>query len=205
MQFDKCRVGIIDSGVDPGMVEVAGGVAITSQGLSTVYLDFLGHGTAVAATIREKAPDAVLYAVKIFDQSLVTDIDRLIRALDWCIDQRVDVINLSLGTPNDAHEKVLRDALDRTHQTGILVVAPGDGTLPGRLRGVLSVAADQDCPRDTYRQDSNSASARFAASGQALDPTLYGSSFAVANFTGILVRDWNTTTPDSIHRSWLPE
>lgn len=188
MQSDRCRVGIIDSGVNPGAVEVAGGVAITAQGASTVYLDFLGHGTAVAATIREKAPDAILYAVKIFDQALVTDIDRLIRAIDWCIDERVDVINLSLGTPNDAHEKVLRTAVGRAGDAGIVIVAPGDGTLPGRLPGVFSVAADRDCPHDRYWPSLAPATTQFRASGYALDSTLYGSSFAVANFTGFVVR-----------------
>ena len=47
------------------------------------YLDRLGHGTAVIAAIREKAPDAEIFAVKVFDRSLSTSIAALVAAIDW--------------------------------------------------------------------------------------------------------------------------
>src|SRR5437867_4680369 len=93
------RVAIIDSGVNPDhphVAGVAGGVSIGPSGESDLYLDYLGHGTAVAGAIREKAPDAELYAVKVFDRALSTTVDILLHALDWCIDRKMDVINLSL-------------------------------------------------------------------------------------------------------------
>jgi hypothetical protein len=55
-------VAIIDSGVyaaHPHVGSVAGGIAIDQNGHEhDDYADRLGHGTAVAAAIREKAPDA---------------------------------------------------------------------------------------------------------------------------------------------------
>ena len=72
------RVAVIDSGVNathPHVGEVAGGIAIDEQGVERAdYLDRLGHGTAVTAAIREKAPDAELFAVKVFDRSLSTNV-----------------------------------------------------------------------------------------------------------------------------------
>ena len=41
-------------------------------------MDRLGHGTAVAAAIKEKAPDAEIYAVKVFDRALSASVTR------WC-------------------------------------------------------------------------------------------------------------------------
>jgi subtilisin len=159
----RVRIGVIDSGVDPahpGIGPIAAGAAITSEGFSKIYLDYLGHGTAVAAAIRARAPEAELYIAKVFDRALTTDIDRLIRAIDWCIAQPVDLINLSLGTPNPAHEAALCAAIERASRSNAVIVAPGDGSLPGRLAGVLAVK----------------------------EPHPQGFSFAVAELTGRLAR-----------------
>ena len=79
------RVAIIDSGVNPAhphVAGVAGGIGISADGESGNYLDYVGHGTAVAAAIREKAPDALLFAVKVFDQGLRTNAETIIRAIE---------------------------------------------------------------------------------------------------------------------------
>ena len=69
-------VAIVDSGVHvphPHLPAVAGGVAIDLQGMEhDDYTDLLGHGTAIASAIHEKAPSAEIYAVKIFDDALAT-------------------------------------------------------------------------------------------------------------------------------------
>jgi subtilisin family serine protease len=60
------KIAIIDSGIHPGhphVGEIAGGVEITLTGEGNDAIDRLGHGTAVAGAIREKVPDAELYAV----------------------------------------------------------------------------------------------------------------------------------------------
>src|SRR6266480_6610370 len=106
------RVGIIDSGVNPAHPHVGGVVGGTRIACgdadgSTDYLDYIGHGTAVAGAIYEKAPDAQLYAVKVFDRALTTNIEAIIKAITWCVENEMDVINLSLGTVNIEHRKVI--------------------------------------------------------------------------------------------------
>src|SRR6185503_1163727 len=136
------RVGIIDSGVNPAhphVCGVAGGIKITSnQGeRATDYLDYLGHGTAVAGAIREKAPDAALYAVKVFDRALTTNIEVIIKAIDWCVENQIDVINLSLGTVNFEHRNSIEAAVARATRNGCVIVAAremaGQLSLPGCL------------------------------------------------------------------------
>ena len=76
------RVAIVDSGVHashPHVGQVAGGIAIDSEGVQHAdFVDRLGHGTAVTAAIREKAGEAELFAVKVFDRALSTSIASLV-------------------------------------------------------------------------------------------------------------------------------
>ena len=123
------RVAVIDSGVNPSnphVGQVAGGVAVVpGRSGDGDYLDRLGHGTAVAAAIRERAPGAELLAVKVFERELSASIDTLVAGIDWAGHHRVDLINLSLGTPNLDHVAALRAAVDRAAGAGALLVAPG--------------------------------------------------------------------------------
>jgi subtilisin family serine protease len=179
---------------------LAGGVAIDEGGREhDDYVDRLGHGTAVTAAIREKAPDAELYAVKVFDRTLTTSVETLIRAIDWAVQSRMHVVNLSLGTTIQTHERILRDAVDRAAARGVLIVAARDNEgvrwLPGSLPGVVSVQLDWDCPRDCYRVVEVDRVVVFRASGfpreiPGVPPArnLNGISFAVANMTGFVVR-----------------
>ena len=102
------RVAVIDSGVHaahPHIGGVAGGVTIGEELDEKNYTDIIGHGTAVMAAIKEKAPDAEYFAVRVFYSSLRTTVDLLLRAIEWSIANRIDVINLSLGTTNPAHRE----------------------------------------------------------------------------------------------------
>ncbi len=192
------RVAILDSGVNPEHPHVggvAGGVGISASGESGDYLDRLGHGTAVAAVIHEKAPQAQLYAVKVFDRALNTTIDRILRGLAWAIDHRMHVVNLSLGADNPAHRPGFEQAITRAAEAGVVLVA-ARSSLPGSLAGVLQVEVDWDCPRDSYQTVVEGGRLCFRASGYprpmpgvAPKRNLHGISFAVANITGFVARD----------------
>ena len=127
------RVAVIDSGVHPGHPHVGvvdAGVSFDADGARGVdTVDRLGHGTAVAAAIREKAPDAAIMPVKVFDRELRATADALVAAIDWAVDARVHLINLSLGTANPAHQARLGEALVRAARGRRL---PGGGGRTGR-------------------------------------------------------------------------
>ena len=95
----RVRIGILDSGVHathPHVGGLAGGITIGPHGSAAGYEDRLGHGTAVAALIHHVNPQPELVAVKIFDSKLATSLPTVIRAIDWCLEQEIDVINLSV-------------------------------------------------------------------------------------------------------------
>ena len=198
------RVAVVDSGVHaahPHVGSVAGGVAIDDEGREhDDYVDRLGHGTAVAAAIKEKAPDAELYAaVKVFDRSLSTRISTLVAAIDWSARNGMHIVNLSLGTAGIEHERALTEAIRRAAARGAVVVAAAEDAgvrwLPGSLPGVVSVRLDASCPRDQYRVTGGGGALIFCASGfprqiPGVPPerNLNGISFAVANMSGFAAR-----------------
>ena len=124
------RIGMIDTGVNaahPHVGNIAGGVTIRPDGdAMPCYDDCLGHGTAIAALLHQQAPEAQLIAVKVFDRTLATNRDTVIRAIDWCLQNEIDIINLSLGTANPAHCNSFEDAVRRTRANGKAIVSAHD-------------------------------------------------------------------------------
>lgn len=196
------RVAVIDSGVHashPHVGGVAGGIGIDDLGASVPdYVDRLGHGTAVTAAIREKAPAAEIHVIKVFDRELAATGLALAAACEHALATDADIVNMSLGTINVAHESALAGVVGRLRERGAIVIAAGeqDGArwLPGSLPGVWAVVLDWTIPRETLRIDRLDANgARIRATGfprpiPGVPPerNLQGLSFAVANVTGIV-------------------
>ena len=202
------RVAVVDSGVHadhPHVGGIAEGVAVCDDGsLSEDFLDRLGHGTAVAAAIREKAPDASIIAIRVFWQTLATGVSVLVRGIDEACARDAAVINLSLGTSNTAHTRSLAEVVDRANRSGALLVGAldegGVQWLPGSLDGVIPVRLDWQCERDAYRVVDENGRRVIVASAYPRDipnvpreRNLKGISFAVANASGFVARALEAT------------
>jgi subtilisin family serine protease len=197
------RIAVIDSGVHadhPHVRGVEGGVGIRDDGtLHDDFVDRLGHGTAVTAAIREKAPDADILAIKVFWRALSTDISTLVRGIDEAAARGAAVINLSLGTSDMRHRDRLADAVARARTHGAIIVAAHDDGgvrwLPGCLEQVIAVRADWACARDLYRVDFVEDRPVLSTSpyprdipGVSRDRNVNGISFAVANASAFVAR-----------------
>jgi hypothetical protein len=199
----RIAVAVIDSGVNvphPHLPAVTGGAAFDLEGNeSGDYVDRLGHGTAAAAAIHEKAPDADLYALKVFDRQLATTVRALVRAIDWAVERRLRLVNLSLGTPLAFRGPELAPAVERAVAAGSIIVSAHalDGQLwyPGSMAGVVGILLDAEQPRESVRVTEVDGRALVVASpyprpipGVPVTRNLNGISFAVANATGCLAR-----------------
>lgn len=197
------RVAIIDSGIHAGHPHVgglAGAVAFDDQCRPVGdVVDRLGHGTAVAAAIHEKAPDAELHVVKVFDATLSTTLPTLRRALEWAGSSGAHLVNLSLGTPKSEHEGILAPVVADLGAAGCLVVSArrGQGRTwwPGSLPAAVGVGLDWEIHRNSVVVEPGGEGLQLRASGYPRpipgvhpDRNLRGVSFAVANATGILAR-----------------
>jgi subtilisin family serine protease len=197
-------IAVVDSGVHAEHSHignrVVGGVCVLPTADPADWVDRIGHGTAVAAAIHEKAPQAKLLAVRVFDHSLTTSAQALADGIVWSADRDADLINLSLGTPNAAHHDLLSEAVAYAVERGSLVVSAreldGRALLPGSLDGTAGVLLDWDCARDEIGMSSaDGGQSLYAASGYPrpipgvpVERNLSGISFAVANVTGFLAR-----------------
>jgi subtilisin family serine protease len=194
-------IGVIDSGVNPWnphVARIAGTVAFHEDGSEhRDVIDRLGHGTAVVAAVQEKAPNAELHVIRVFEHALSTSARAIANAIDWAVDQGLRLVNLSLGTVKPHSIGVLTEAVRRADEHGTIVVSAsqhdGERWYPGSLPLVAGVVLDWSCPRETIWIQDKAGTISFGGSGYprpvpgvAPERNLKGVSFAVANVTGAL-------------------
>ncbi|WP_096199301.1 subtilisin-like serine protease QhpE [Bacillus sp. FJAT-45350] len=199
MKKKQVKIGVIDSGINPyhsHIGEVNGGISISVG--KDMYLEWnsdfrdrLGHGTAVAAAIRDEMPDCELYAIRIFNEQLTTYPTVLCAALEWAIAEELDIINLSLGVMNESVE--LKQLCQEAKEKGIFVVAALDEDrgfiYPARYEGVLAVSAGEYSKGEfEYSHDNCFRACGYPKelNGDIQRYNLHGHSFASARFTGMI-------------------
>ena len=148
------RVCIVDSGVDathPMVGTVQGAVAIAEDAEGELSIvpddegDLYGHGTACAAIVRKLAPDCEIHSVRVLGGELTGAGPILLRGLRWAIEERFEVINLSLSTTKSKFAPELRELADRAYFRGSMLVASAHNmpveSFPWRFPSVLSVGS----------------------------------------------------------------
>lgn len=202
------RVAVLDTGIDmthPDIrANIAGGFDCINE--TTNVVDDNGHGTHVAGTIAALdddfgvvgvAPEARLYAVKAFDSGGQGQVSDIVQGMEWCIANRVQIINMSFGTVDSS--KALTMAIEKAAQAGIVMVAAAgndgrrDGVLyPARDPNVIAVAASTRDDRIASFSNSGGQVA-IAAPGEDIYSTyrdggyksLTGTSMACPHVTGV--------------------
>lgn len=156
------KIAIIDSGCDnthPSLNHVQIGKDFTSNldnpDSNTWNNDTIGHGTHCAGIIagrstdssmmRGFAPEAEIHILRIFPVADNGGFSYLKEALDYCIEQEIDVINMSLGaesTIDQGLELILESAI----QNGIACIAAAGNSgkavqYPASSKHALAVSA----------------------------------------------------------------
>ncbi len=126
------------------------------------------HGTAVASIIaRSGAP--TIYAADVFSGPILfSDVESIVRAMDWLAGQGVSVINMSLaGPPNPLLAEEVKRLLVKGH---IIVAAVGNNgkkgepLYPASYANVVGVTA-VDAKRRIFKDAYQGASVDYAAMG----------------------------------------
>ncbi len=153
---EHIKIGIIDTGVDYHHPDLQ---SVLSRGINfvnphTLPYDDNGHGTHIAGTIAASgrngmkgiAPRSVLLPVKAFDHNGSAYVSDIIRGIDWCVHQGVDIINMSFGMRKRSASML--QAVRNASRSGVLIVASSgnDGKrnfidYPARYLQTISVGA----------------------------------------------------------------
>jgi subtilisin family serine protease len=170
------RIGLVDTGVATDHPQLQGRAirlrAVLPAGVSAAGAD---HGTATAALLVGRdtglLPGAQLYAANIFrsrEKEADTTAEWAVLGLDWMAENRVAVVNLSLGGPRNL---LIEAAVQRLLETGIAVTAAagngGEGAapvFPAAQPGVTAVTA-VDAKMNPYRRANRGDYIAFAAPG----------------------------------------
>ena len=152
---DTVKIAIMDSGItidSQYSVEERINFVPGDDGLEPLYDDLSGHGTSIASIIGSKDdgekltginPNAELYSLKVLDIDKKGTASRVIEGIYWCINNGIDIINMSFGTLNNS--KALEMAIQDAQKAGILMVsAAGNGTdieYPAKYDEVIAVGS----------------------------------------------------------------
>jgi hypothetical protein len=196
------KIAIIDSGINRNhfhVGNVAGGHGYRHNGAGKIELDpdfsdEIGHGTAIAGILSEKAPFADLYAIKIFQKELAASADVLMLALKWAIKERIKIVHLSLGIEVEAYREDFKALCKTAHDRNIIILAAArssrDSIIPAAFQTVIGVFWDHQCGKDMISYHPGE-KIEFGAygwpreiPGMPQEMNFRGNSFAVAHVTG---------------------
>lgn len=168
-------------------------------------VDDFGHGTLVSGVIVAQnngygivgvAPDVELYPVKVLDKYGEGDISAIANGIDWCIKNKIQIINMSFAIPED--KPLLRSAVMKAVNAGIIIVASatnsygGEVGFPASYDKVISVTAvnrklkiGDTSPRGKI--DFSAPGLNIVSTSSSGDyEELYGTSLATPHLTGII-------------------
>ncbi|QWU18151.1 Subtilase family protein [Paenibacillus sophorae] len=150
------KIGVIDTGADflhPDLkASLASGVNLLHRGI--LPLDDNGHGTHIAGTLAAAggtrgmmgvAPRSLIYPVKAFDHTGSAYVSDIVLGIDWCVQNRIDLINMSFGMKT--RSKALHDVVIKAYRAGIPIIASSGndgkrgGDYPARYSETIAVGA----------------------------------------------------------------
>ncbi|MEM2121377.1 MAG: S8 family peptidase [Candidatus Woesearchaeota archaeon] len=154
-------IGIIDTGVDYNHKELSDNF-LKLKGYDFVEenyypMDKNGHGTHVAGIICSKscgiAHDAKIYSLRVLDENGSGSEVDVMRAIEWGIKQKVDVLSMSLGS--EEASSAFEELCNFAYNSGIyLVAAAGNNyfgyNYPAAFDCVISVAAIDENKNHAY-------------------------------------------------------
>lgn len=105
------------------------------------------HGTICAAIIKKYAPDILLSSVRILDDECRGVKNQLIKAIEWCLEKKMDVVNLSLGTIHYKDFDAVKRVINEVSRKRLIIVASCHNhnvyTCPASFSSVIGVKSDR--------------------------------------------------------------
>ena len=207
------KVAIMDTGIDYDHPDLAAnykggydfGGEYSGASNDDDPMDFKGHGThcaGIVAAVKGNdigvigvAPEAYLYAVKVFSDDDLGNYSDVIEGLEWCITNDMQVISMSFGSAYTAGDPGIEPWINDVYDAGILLVGAagndgngrgsGDNVIyPARYSNVIAVAATGSNDKRA-RWSSTGPDVELAAPGVSIYSTYMGGGYATKSGTSM--------------------
>src|SRR5437763_5900399 len=126
------RVVVVDSGIDTEHPALKGkvkeSVEAVPEGGQILFTpstsgDQAGHGTACAGIITSVAPDVEITSIKVLGPTGAGTGEMFLMGVDFAIKQKLQVVNLSLGTTKRDFWMPMHELLERAYRERVMLVA----------------------------------------------------------------------------------
>lgn len=196
----RIKVAVLDSGLDydEDIPFVEREDFFGEEELSVLYQDYTGHGTCISGLICAKentqrvtglASNVDLYMGRVLDENNEADIDRVIKAIRWAIDKKVNIIHMSFGIKT--YSEALNNIVQEAYKKGILIIAAAgnDGTADENESTVEYPAAFENVIAVGCTDEKNKKS-DFSSSGEEIDVVAPGEKILGSGvFSGVVVEE----------------
>jgi subtilisin family serine protease len=202
-------VAVIDSGLEVdhpalmGRVVESVVVEVDADAKANVVADdagdLYGHGTACGGIIIGFAPEVELVSIRVLGANLRGSGTAFIAAIDWAVDQGIELVNLSLSSRKEALFPVFHEVVDDAYFRGMMLVGAANNaevaSYPTVFASVFSVAAHAEPepwrwyynPRPPVEFGAWGVDVPIAWKGGS-STVATGNSFAAPHITGLLAR-----------------
>jgi len=198
------KIAIVDTGIDYTHTDLndnyCGGYDFVNG--DSDPMDDHWHGTHCAGIIAAEkndmgilgvAPEADIYALKVLDSAGSGSLSNVVAAIDWAIDNNMQIVSMSLGT--NSYSSSLETICNQAYASGILLVAAAgndgnaDGTgdcvdYPANYDSVIAVASVYS-PDVRSGYSSTGPAVELAAPGATIYSTIPGNSYQYASGTSM--------------------
>lgn len=151
LNFSACSNTKITQTIKIGVIDSCISSKIQDEYNITEINDIVGvqtdnnitHGSMILSIIKQTVSNCEIVYCSVYDENCIGKIDAVVTAINWCIDNNVDIITMSFATLTD-NEKV-RESIKRAINNNIIITAScinlSDKTCyPAMYDGVISVS-----------------------------------------------------------------
>lgn len=189
------RVAVLDSGIDMhDDLKTKKWIDFSDTVSGYKPTDFTGHGTQMAGIIQAQkngygivglAPASELYSVRVLNSDNEASVSTVIKGIEWCIENNIQVINMSFGM--DSYSELLHETVKRAYDRGIVMVASAGNKskvqYPAAFSEVIAVGSI----------DSESNVSAFSPVGDGIDYYAPGEDVTTTNYVGTFANSTGTS------------
>jgi len=145
----RYEIAVIDDGVSMDVIPDLNFRLVFKKGFiveDKKIVSHMSHGSICAAIIRKYAPQSEIGSIRVLHKYGIGNLDALLKALEWCVENEIKLIHMSIGSTQSSDYPALRKMVNKVVENGgIIIAACKNGcnvSYPASFSNVIGVRAD---------------------------------------------------------------